>query len=356
MAYTDTVQLIGTAKKIYPVIMWFKNRYFPTGEIFSTQRVLVDTKKGSRKMAPFVLPRKGGITMEREGYTAESYKPPYIAPKRPLTIDTLNELGFGENPYGGMTPEEREADILADDLSELMMMIDRTEEWMCSELLQHGEVIMRHYADNSYGKGRFEEKLLRFFDKTEGFKNRYTPTVLWDADSPDIYGDFMAMVDMVINGSNPATDINMAGDVYGALIKDPTFQALLNNRRMEIGKINPIETPDGVGYIGQIVVKGHTLDMFVYDDKFEDVDGTMKAFLPAGTVMVMAPDMGKTVYGAISQVEEVDGKFHTYEGTRIPKYISDAKSDTREIKVSSAPVPIPNDVNGWSVATVLKEN
>ena len=58
--------------------------------------VLVEYRDGDKRLAPFVAPRKGGVTILRKGYTMERYTPPYIAPKRTLTADDLSKKGFGE--------------------------------------------------------------------------------------------------------------------------------------------------------------------------------------------------------------------------------------------------------------------
>ena len=64
----STTRMLMAVKKLYPVFTWFKNRYFPTqdSDIFPTSKVLIETAKGGKKMAPFVLPIVGGMVMERE--------------------------------------------------------------------------------------------------------------------------------------------------------------------------------------------------------------------------------------------------------------------------------------------------
>ena len=289
MSIYDTRTLIKTAKKIYPVLNWFRNRYFPTSDqdIFPTAKVLIEYKEGNRKMAPFVIPRKGGITMEREGYTAVEYEPPYIAPKRPLTIDDLNKKGFGEDLYSEYTPEQRQAQVLGEDIAELTAMVDRREEWMCGEVLFSGEVIMKHYAE-AYGEGKPIEKVLRYYDTT--FQNIYTPAVLWSEANSTIYDDLDAMVKILTTAGCQAADLNMASDVYSRFINNKGVKELLDNRSMNIGNINPVVTPEGVAHVGNIIVRGKKLDIFVYDEVYEDEDGDLMPFMPAGKLFISAPE------------------------------------------------------------------
>jgi hypothetical protein len=95
------------------------------------------------------------------------------------------------------------------------------------------------------------------------------------------------------------------------------------------------------------------IDFLSYEDTYTDVDGTVKPFIPAGHIAVGAPAAGRTVYGAITQVEQSDGEFHTYTGVDVPKYLSDANHNVRELILSSAPLCMPNNENPFITAKVL---
>ena len=95
------------------------------------------------------------------------------------------------------------------------------------------------------------------------------------------------------------------------------------------------------------------IDVLCYEDTYEDVDGIVKQFIPAGKVAMTAPAAGRTVYGAITQVEDSDKKFHTYTGTEVPKYYSNVNDDVREVRLASAPLCMPNNENAFISASVL---
>lgn len=351
-----TTTMANAIKKMYPVALFFRNRYFETDnnkDIFPTQQVLVEYKKGGRTLAPFVIPRVGGIAVERNGFQAHLIKPPYIAPFKPLHIDELNEVGFGESLFTDKDADQREAELLAEDLDELNTSIDRREEWMCCELITKGEIIMRHYADK-YGVGEYKEKVLRFYDNT--FENQYTPAHKWGNEGANVYEDLSAMISLMTKKGNPVSDLILGSDAYDKFITDPTIQKLLDNRRMEMGKLEAVETPDGVQYMGQFVVKGKILNIFCYEEVYEDTDGKLKAFIPSGAVIMIAPKMGRMLYGAITQIEQSDHQTHTYREKKVPHYYADAKTGVREIRVSSAPVPVPKDVEAWIFADVAGGN
>ena len=139
----DTHHLLMAVEQLTPAPSFLLNRYFPTNDatdIFATDDVLAEYKDGSKKLAPFVAPRKGGVTMLRNGYTMERYTPPFVAPRRALTIDDLNKRGFGEALYSQLTPAQRQQVLLMKDASELGDFITRREEAMAAEVMLTGGV------------------------------------------------------------------------------------------------------------------------------------------------------------------------------------------------------------------------
>ena len=99
--FFDTYILMAIVEEIVPKQTFFKDRYFPTGDgdIFASDKVLTEYRKGDRKMAAFVSSRAGDIPMERRGFEIHEYQPAFIAPSRLLTQDDLRKRGFGEAIY-----------------------------------------------------------------------------------------------------------------------------------------------------------------------------------------------------------------------------------------------------------------
>ena len=68
--FFDTYVLMAITEEIVPKASFFKDRYFPTGagDIFKSDKVLTEYKKGDRRMAAFVSDRAGDIPVDRSGY------------------------------------------------------------------------------------------------------------------------------------------------------------------------------------------------------------------------------------------------------------------------------------------------
>ena len=88
---------------------------------------------------------------------------------------------------------------------------------------------------------------------------------------------------------------------------------------------------------------------------YTDDEGNDKLYIPSGKCVLTAPGAGRTAYGAVSQVEQSDGEFHTYAGRRVPKYVSSAEGNSRTLTISSRPLMIPNNKNPFIVADVLTD-
>lgn len=353
--YYDTHTLLASVQQLPPLHTFLLDRYFPTNaasDVFATTDVLVEYKKGSKKAAPFVAPRKGGITILRDGYTMKRFTPSYIAPKRSLTIDDLNKRGFGEALYTNLTPEQRQGVIMLGDLDELRAMNMRRKEAMAAAVIFTNGCVMDEYVDDLHN---FEEREVRFYEG-EANPATYTPKAIWDtteASGKQMLADIANMVSMLTSRGLPATEVLMAPDVADVFLANEWILKLLDNRNYQIGGVDPETLPAGASKIARLNIKGRMIDFLCYEDTYTDVDGTVKSFIPAGKIAVGAPAAGRTVYGAITQVEQSDGEFHTYTGVDVPKYLSDATHNVREVTLSSAPLCMPNNENPFISAKVL---
>ena len=353
--FYETHTLLTSVRQLPPLHSFLLDRYFPTNaatDVFATDDVLVEYKKGSKKAAPFVAPRKGGITIMRDGYTMKRFTPSHIAPRRTLTIDDLKKRGFGEALYTQLTPEQRQGVIMLGDLDELRAMNLRRKEAMAAEVIFTNGCVMDEYVDDF---NRYEEREVRYYDG-ETNPAVYVPSANWDtteASGKQMINDMAAMGRMLTSRGLPFTEVLVAPDVADVILSNEWIINLLDTKNYNIGGVDPALLPSGVAKIARLNVKGRMIDVLTYEDTYTEVDGTVKPFIPAGKIAATAPGAGRTVYGAITQLEQADGEFHTYSGQDVPKYTSDAVHNTREITLATAPLPMPNNENPFITATVL---
>ena len=350
----NTYTLLAAVEQIKPASTFLRDRYFPTNDatdVFATDDVLVEYRDGTRKLAPFVAPRKGGVTILRKGYNMERYTPPFIAPRRTLTLDELSKRGFGEAIYTTLTPEERQQIMILRDAEELGDMITNREEAMAAETMLTNGCIMKHIADDA-DKG--DEMEIRFYSEAQN-PATFTPAVKWDADGATIRADLGAMARMLTSRGLRAADLVCSPDVADAIVGNAEIKELLNNLRYEVGTVAPEELSAGAANVARLNINGRIINIISYDETYTDEAGSENLYIPSGKCVLTAPAAGRTCYGAVTQVEQSDGEFHTYNGRRVPKYISDATSNVRTLTISSRPLLIPNNKNPWIVADVLTD-
>ena len=350
--FYDTHTLLMAVQQLTPPSTFLRDRYFPTvdaRDLFSTTDVLVEYRDGTKKLAPFVAPRKGGVTILRQGYEMQRFEPPFIAPRRSLSIDDLTKKGFGEALLSNLTPEQRQYTIVLQDAQELSEYISRREEWMCAEVMQTNGCVMKHVADDVTID---DEKEVRYYS---GGSNpaSYTTSTKWDQDAANIIGDLEVMVRMLTSNGLRASDLVCAPDVADVIIHNAEIKELLNNRRYELGTVEPAELAPGAAIVARLNILGRLINIISYDETYTNDDGDDTPFITSGNCVLTAPGAGRMLYGAVSQVEQSDSLFHTYTGRRVPKYLSNADSNTRSLTLTSCPLPMPNNKNPFIVADVL---
>lgn len=343
----DTRTMMQAIEQMKPARTFFRDTFFQTVETFVTEKIDVETKKGKRAMAPFVSRSRGGITVGRQGFRTDTYETPYIAPQRVLTKLDVNQRMLGENIYSTRTPAQRAIELLAKDITELSTMITRTEEWFCREILLNGRVTIKGWVDKVGGTEYVEDEIDYEFTNKETLSGADA----WDQSTSKKYEDLKRIrLEIIQNsGVNPNIVI-MAGNVADLFINDASIQKLLDIRNLTIGTIQPSVQMDGLTYIGTLTSLG--LELYTYDEWFLDENGLEQPMMPDDHLIMGRRGLGSRLYGAVTQVEQSDGEFHTYEGTRIPKVWTDVNNDQKMIRLASRPLPKPDDVDSWFVLKV----
>lgn len=351
----ETTTMIASVEMMTPVTSFLRDRYFPTGDgdIFPTEEVLVEYKDATgNRLAPVVMPRKGGISVERDGYYTRKMAPPLVAPERPLTIDDLNKKGFGENLFSERTAADRQAEMLVQDLEDFDEMHTNREEYIAAKCMFENGYVLRQYADK-YGESEYVEYTMKFYDEGEN-PAVYTPGVKWNESTSDKMADLYQMIHMLTSVGNAASEVLLGSDAADSLLADAKLKELLDLNNYRIGAIDPVALPQGAARLGRLNVRGHMIDLLTYDGTYVDEeDGKVKPYVPAKQICVTAPGAGRGLYGAVTQIEQNDGQFHSYPGRRVPRYWAD--KDARELRVSSRPLLIPRTKNPFISAAVLGE-
>ena len=342
--YYEPKFLAGVIRRTPGLKTFFKQRFFNNTMTFPTEKVSFEFQDGKRRLAPYVSPRLGSETIERDEYSLKTYTAPLIAPNRVITNDTLAQKLLNEPTWNsGMTPEDRAAKIAAQDIMDLQDTITRREEFMCARVKQDGKLVIKGKGVNEVVDYGFENVVI--VDAAD----RWTPTF-------DIMGQLSTIArEMSKDGINP--DMLILGSAAADMVlKNERYLKLLDNRRVEIGEIKPSELENGITYLGRIIVPGATFELYSYTEWYPDTadldaDGQpkLKPLIDPETVIIQSSrEKNSMLYGAITHIDK-GGNFVTHMDEYVPRTWFTENPSQKFVEISSRPLPMPHDLKSWCV-------
>lgn len=340
MSDYTTREMMEAIDQTPPVRTFLQKTFFPGEETHVSEKVEFDVRKGKRVMAPLVSPRKGGKVITRQGFRTNQFTTPKIAPERPLTIDDISQRAIGENIYSQRTPEEREDELLAKDMTDLEESIARRKEWMCRQILFEGKIDVQDEEEGIDVQIDF------------GFTNIVVlgADEQWTLASVDPLKVLRDTRKKIIKATGKAPDMAIfSSDVIEDFINNAFVQKAMNVLNMKNVVIEPRVVDPALTFYGRIAELD--LDIYTYDEWFLNDEGEDEAMIPEGTVLLGHSDgEGQVEYGSVTQME--DKKFVTYEGKLVPKQYADEKNEVKMLRLTSRPLPRPFDVDSWAVLYV----
>lgn len=319
--------------------------FFTDQQPHVTEKVQIDFVKEQKYVAPFVHPKRGGKTIENEGYQTREYNTPYLAPQTVTDADRLYARMAGENPYSGISPEERAVEYAAADFKKLENMITRRKEWMCAQALFGGKIPVK-------GEGIDEEIDLELTNK----EVLETP---WSDASSDPSADIMRWTEAVSEKSGRYANIAVCSkDVMHAYLNHPKIKERLDVRRFELGTIAPKVMKPGVIYFGTDRLAGVDLYCYtasVYDDFTDPENPQNVPLVPQGSIALIPTENDfRTFYGAVTVIPNGDTMFRTIEAQIYAHTFTKSGPDRRFLQLISRPLPVPVELDSWFVAKVMK--
>ena len=336
--------LAQVVRQAPPVHTFLRDTFFTNIKTFATEEVDIDIVKGDREMAAFVHPKLGAETMAEEGYETKSYKPPMVNPDLVTTAESHMHRAPGETLYSERTPEQRAAEQLVREYRRLDDAISRREEWMCAQALTTGAIQV-------VGKGVKEE--IDF-----GFTNKVvlTGAEQWGQSGADILGNLEDWSDMVYTNGFANVDRIICGQNALKLLKnDKAILEKMDNRRYQAGEFNARDLPNGVRYHGYLTDSGLEIYSYkeVYMDRITDPEKpALRRMIPDNMIVMISPDVDfMRAYGLCSYYNE-EGQLITAETPRLLHHYIAHKPERKVLEACARPLPIPDKVDSWLVATV----
>ena len=335
----------GVLKRALPLRTFFLSRFFRNVVTFPTDSVFWEVSEDKRRLAPYVNPRLGSQAVERDGYKAKSYTPPLVAPERPITNDTLAQKLLGEALINsGITPAERAAKIMAQDLLDLDNMITRREEFMCARVKQDGLLTIKGRGVNYVEDYEFENIV------------EVATGDVWGTTS-DLLGQLDAGAQELSKYGVNADMLILGSDAAKAFLNNEKILKLLDIRRVEMGEIAPRSLESGIRYLGRIASAQVTVDVYGYsewypDEEDLDADGNPKLkpmVDPETAILQSSTEDNSMLYGAVTLMNQKTEEFETHMDPRVPDSWITKRPAQRFVSISSRPLPMPHDLKSWMV-------
>lgn len=192
-----------------------------------------------------------------------------------------------------------------------------------------------------------------------GFTNTetLTGTAQWGKSAAKISDNLEDWADKVLTNGFANVDMAIMGKTaLRNFLADEKISKMLDNRRVEIGLIHPRDLPNGVKYVGHL--NSPNIDIYTYAEVYLD-DWTDPAapktlpLVPENKVVLIAshPDY-MMAYGACTYIEDSTQQWVTAQTDRLLRSFVKHQPDRRMLELQARPLPIPDKVDSWFVATV----
>lgn len=338
----DTVTLLKAVSAFQTPSTYLVDTFFTNKmPVAPTSHVAVEYRKGKRILAPYIVKGSRGVAVSREVANANFYVAPMTGAKRILTVEELEMRQFGEQPvFSTLSPQERAAQVQAQDLLDLQNMILNRRNKMAADILLSGVVEVKGFADDG--------KTIKADEINFDFQNIITPSKYWSDPTADILSDLRDAVDKIAEDSGELPDIMVCGaNVEKYLLANEELRNMLmisNRSNLTIASLNPHYTAPQTRYLGYINSLG--LEVYSYLEKyFDDELNQTVSFIPANSVIIAKAKKGKQIFGAVSLV--VGSGLQTYAAELVPKYLNDEINNQLSLAMYSRCILAPDEVSSW---------
>lgn len=333
----DTHTLQGVVRKLRQPRMYWLDLLFNTTVNFDDEYIDFDIVDEGRRIAPFVSPNVQGRVMREKGFETRRFKPAYLKPKNIVDPSKPLKRMPGEAIGGNMSAEQRYNAHVANLLLQQRYMIWRRWELMAASAVLNGSVTV---------KGEDYPEVTVDFQRPANLT--VTPATAWDASSPTIVEDIDDWTRIVHEESGrTVVRITMAPDVWPVFSQNEAVKELLDTRR---GSTSQMETGPGNGEPAQYKgTLGASLEVWVYNDIYEDDNGDKQNIMPSGSVTLTCSDIdGVRAFGAI-----MDARAGYQPVDIFPKMWINEDPSVTYVMNQSAPLMIPGMPEATLRANVL---
>jgi len=325
--------------------------WFPA-ETTTSKQVSIEVERNRNLIAVDVERGTEGNMNTFGKHSEKVYVPPFFKEKFNFADLDVYERTFGADMSPGKNEYVSMLRTSSAKLGVLRDKIDRAKELQRSQALQTGIVTMKN-GDNI----DFKRKADSLVDLGAG---NY-----WDAAGTTPIKDVEEGIKFIRQegkSSSRAYDLIMGSLVLGAFMNNASIEKSADLRHIKVLEIGTtrFEEATGLNYHGRLSLKNGNVDLWTYDDFFENNDGSNSEYISANNVVLLPRDfIGKQAHAGVPAI------IRDKSNAEFPEWISqiasefyinnyvDMRGAAHMFEIMSAPLAIPFSVDRLWTAKVL---
>lgn len=278
---------------------------FPTGpgDIHNSNTVEIDVRRSGRPISIVVTDWKsGGNVNTMDLYTSKEFVPPILKEVFVLNQGNLMTREMGKTPFDSVDFMGHAQRTLRSGVMKMTDKVRRTLELQAAQILQSGVVTLIDSAGATRYTLDYQMKAAHIFNAS----------VDWDETTADPLLDMAAGDELVRKNGKHRIDTWVFGrTAYSYFLASSKVQALLENRRMQLGGVDP--SPPGSEdqiYQGFVIINGSVQKIYTYDASYDHPqtgsDTPYVALTKAIGLSSKAPR--RMTFGGIPRIVPVDSR------------------------------------------------
>lgn len=274
-------------------------------------------------------------------HTEKIFTPPYFREAWDFTECERYNVTFGQRTNPSTSDSINMINTAGKNISKMKDKIMRAVELQRAQALQTGIVQLKN-GDNIDYKRKAESLVV------------LNGTNVWDNAGSDILGDLAKGCDFLREeGLSSGTSVNVlfGKDAMQEVLKDSEIQKLLDNRRITRGDIGmpQFNGKTGMVFHGQISTKDYKINLWTYNEFYENSDGSKSYYIDPKNVILIADDfVGKTAFTGIPGIGRTESGDKYVKPVKGDYIISDRVDEEKRawwFEVESAPLAIPISID-----------
>lgn len=313
---------------------------------FNTQEVEIDIMRTEEDVAIVIGDISTGYNMNAADiYTNKGFIAPIF--KEAATINAFDLLNreAGNDPFSNVSFQANATSRALKSAQKIESKIRRSIELQASQVMQTGIVSLVDSAGNVLFTLDYKPKATHF----------PTAGTAWNAGGATIAADISALAEVIrTDGLSDVDELVMGVEAYEAFISDADIKSRLDNRRMEQGRINPMQKRGNGGiFRGTVEIGNYSYNIFTYGGRYKHPQtGVVTQFLdPAKVILRDSNARMDAAFGAIPRVVAPDSRVLKYLPSRISNGAGNidmfvnawvtADGENLNVGVGSRPLMIP---------------